>query len=162
MLRPRNQLTLLTATILFFCVRLSAQSEVTLTRCWQYPVDDVIALTAKENAVFAAVEGGRVLALSSSGEKLWETDLGGQIEPYVALAGDGLLVSTQSGAEPSVRRLSLETGLPMNGSTEAETIAKVRDANLNIPARLGTATVSGDEYGVVSANGADEIGRAHV
>ena len=81
--------------------------EVTVTRCWQFPAENVIDLATNGRDIFAATDGGHILAVSSRGEKLWQTDVGGEIASEITVAGEYLIVP------PGPRWLSLKSGLPI-------------------------------------------------
>lgn len=110
-------------SITFGSTALAAQSkpsaETVLSRCWQFPAENITGLIASSGQIVATVQGGRVFSLSATGDKLWETDLGGEFEPAISTAGGQVVVATRSGAGvPVLRRLSIQTGLPVNSSTE--------------------------------------------
>ncbi len=110
MLRPRTQLISLTIVLLLSIGGLFGQEkksgEVTVTKCWRFPAADVVALATNGTDIFAAADGGRVFALSAKGEKLWQTDLGGDGPSGIEVYGEYVVVSPQG------QWLSEKSGLP--------------------------------------------------
>ncbi|MBV9240366.1 MAG: PQQ-binding-like beta-propeller repeat protein [Acidobacteria bacterium] len=150
MLRPRNRQTTLLIAVLLLAGSAFAQhkssAEVTVTKCWQFPVENVVALTTNGQDVFAAAEGGRVFAWSSKGEKLWQTDLGGEILPQMNV-GRGSITVTSRGASGAlvVRQLSMATGVPM-GVNDGDP-----GASQSTTASTGDPVVLGSDSGVVAS-----------
>ena len=109
-------------SITFGPIALAAQlkpsGETVLSRCWQFPAENITGLITSNGQIVATAQGGRVFSLSATGDKVWETDLGGEVEPALRIADGLLVVATRSGdGGPVVRRLSIQTGLPVNSST---------------------------------------------
>src|SRR5882724_8151736 len=107
MLRPRNQLITIPLIILLLSSGIFAQDkkggEATLTKCWQFPAENVIGLATNGSDIFAGLQGGHVVALSAAGQKLWDTDLGGEI-------------ATISFGKSEVLVFTVQTTLPINGA----------------------------------------------
>jgi outer membrane protein assembly factor BamB len=99
--------------------------------CWQYKTDSTIAdVVLNDSKIFIGKEGARVEALSgASGERLWSSELGGEIISNIVAADDSLFVVTRSVSDDknsklSVRAISSETGItewvaPIQGSDAA-------------------------------------------
>src|SRR5947208_14105199 len=73
--------------------------ETVLSRCWQFPAENVTGLVSSGGQIFATSEGGRIVSVSSMGDTLWETDLGGVVEPELTIAEGSLVLLTRSGTE---------------------------------------------------------------
>lgn len=93
-------------------------SEVTLSRCWDFPVEDGRTLTVSGANIFVGRGGAKVETMSLDGKRLWATELGGEIASNL-LAGEGgvfLVTSVVNGesGKPTggtLRYLSRETGI---------------------------------------------------
>jgi outer membrane protein assembly factor BamB len=92
-------------------------TEVALSRCWSFAVEDGMAVALNGTHIFVGSGGGKVQALSPDGSKLWASDLGGEIASDL-LAGEGGVflatsVSSDSGksGQGTLRYLSRETGI---------------------------------------------------
>src|SRR6476660_4935991 len=98
MLRRSNYfLSLLIAVLLFSGAAFSQRTggEVAVTKCWQFPAENVIDVATNGHDIFT-IDGGRILAVSSKGEKLWQTDLGGEVLPDLKLENGMAVVTTRS------------------------------------------------------------------
>jgi outer membrane protein assembly factor BamB len=125
-------------------------SETALSQCWQFAAEGVTGLQSDGEQVFVTLAGGRVISLSSTGDKLWQTDLGGEVDPRIAIEGGSLVVSTRSGAvAPVLRHLSLATGLPVD--TAADPPATATTTSVTVDGLL----TKGDDHGSVTASTAD-------
>lgn len=95
-----------------------SNGEVTLSRCWSFPIENGRTLTANGSHIFVGSGGAKIEALSLDGKKLWATELGGEIASNL-LASDGgvfLVTSVISGDSVrsgigTLRYLSKETGI---------------------------------------------------
>lgn len=96
----------------------SKGGEVTLSKCWNVPVENGKTLSVDGTHIFVASSGAKVEALSLDGKKLWATELGGEIVSNLLVGGGGLLLGTSvvnadagkvSGG--TLRYLSRETGI---------------------------------------------------
>jgi len=93
-------------------------AEVTLSKCWGFSVADGQRLSARDAHIFVGGSGAKIETLSLDGNKLWTTELGGEIVSNM-LAGDGglLLVTSIIDADSkklvggTLRFLSKETGI---------------------------------------------------
>lgn len=92
--------------------------EVTLSKCWDFVIEDGRTLTVSGSQIFVGSGGARVEALDANGKKLWATELGGEIASNLLAADGGLfLITTAVNAESdksgsgTLRYLSKETGI---------------------------------------------------
>ncbi|MFN0138544.1 MAG: PQQ-binding-like beta-propeller repeat protein [Pyrinomonadaceae bacterium] len=96
-----------------------SNGEVTLSKCWSFPVDDGRTVAADATHVIVGGGGAKVEAFSVDGKKLWATELGGEIASNVLVGNGGVfLVTTSLNADSgkgggTVRFLSLETGITL-------------------------------------------------
>src|SRR5262249_1755920 len=81
-----------------------------------FPIENVIGLTTNGKDVFAAAEDGRIIALSAAGEKLWQTDLGGDGASDIEIAGEYVIVTRRATAKWLLQR----SGLPVNAPPRSE------------------------------------------
>ena len=95
-----------------------APAEVTLLQCWSSPVEDGRALTVRGKTIFVARGGARVEAISIEGQKLWSTELGGEIASNLIVGDVGLFLATSVAKREAdkndggtLRLLSKETGI---------------------------------------------------
>lgn len=127
-----------------------SRGEITLTKCWSFPVEDGNTLAVKGANIFVGGGGAKIEALSLDGKKLWATELGGEIASNLLADGDGVFLvtsvvdgeSVRSGGS-TLRYLSKESGI--TGWT-----AKLAEAD-NYSLGLGT-----DSVVVVTSKGAIE------
>ncbi|MFL6375322.1 MAG: PQQ-binding-like beta-propeller repeat protein [Pyrinomonadaceae bacterium] len=115
-------------------------SEVSVSQCWVFPAENVSAVASHGNDIYIGGDGGRVTALSTTGEKIWQTDLGGEAVAAMAAGGDSLLVITTSGKtrQRALARLSRVTGVPAwTSSIDSAEVAEL------IPDRDSILFVSG-------------------
>lgn len=95
-----------------------ANDEVTLSKCWSFPVEDGKMLTASGSRIFVGSNGAQVNALSPDGKKLWATELGGEVVSNLRASEGGVFLVTSVVNSESVRSgggtlrfLSKETGI---------------------------------------------------
>ncbi len=132
--------------------------EVPITRCWQFPAENVIDLATNGLDIFAATDGGHVFAVSSKGEKLWQTDLGGEVTSGIELVNGFVVVTTRSAANVvTINRLSRATGLPASGSPADANSLTSGPGSADKPRSASTAVavndivILGDEAGLVTS-----------
>lgn len=130
--------------------------EVTVTRCWQFPAENVIGVVTNGHDIFAAADGGRVFAVSSTGEKLWQSDLGGEIMPGIGSDKGIVAVTTRStNGNLALQRLSEATGLPASGSSEPDPprygASATPDHNSAATASVGDLIILGNDAGLVTS-----------
>ena len=155
MLRLRNFLIFIIASVLVTSGPTLAQPkgnpEVTITRCWQFPAEDVLGLASDGRDVFAAADGARVFALSAKGEKLWQTDLGGEAVPDLRFDHGAIGVTTRAASGAlTANRLSPATGVPISGSGEPAGTGKSSETP-NTKASAGDVVILGDNAGMVTS-----------
>jgi outer membrane protein assembly factor BamB len=154
MLRHRKSLPFLLIAVLLVSGTVFSQrkgGEVTVSRCWQFPAENVIDLASNGRDIFAAGEGGRVFALSAKGEKLWETDLGGDISSDVGIEKGFVVVTTRSAANAiAINRLSQATGLPATASADPDPPTE-KIQNSAASAKVGDVVILGDDAGLVTS-----------
>ena len=94
--------------------------EVDVTRCWSHTVGETPATTLASDAdrIFLGQDGSKVEALANDGNRVWSTELGGEITSNILPSGGGLFLVTSAvsvSAEKSVgstlRSLSRDTGI---------------------------------------------------
>lgn len=87
--------------------------EVTITKCWSYPVEGGLDVAQRDSVNYVARDGGVVEAVSSNGTKVWATELGGTIVSNVEPKFISVFVVTAAadGKAPQLRSLSTETGV---------------------------------------------------
>jgi outer membrane protein assembly factor BamB len=127
--------------------------EVGVSRCWQFPAENVMALATNGRDIFAGAEGGRVFAVSSNGEKLWQTELGGELVPAIGVNKGFVLVNTRSAAGVVItHQLSTATGVPTAASANADppTRSAIPD-NTTASASAGDNIILGDGAGLVTS-----------
>ena len=152
---PQNLiLTLICASVLVGAVfsQTLPPAEVTLSKCWSYPVaDGVSRMAADGSGVFTAADGGKVEAISLDGQQLWRAEFGWNLTSNILVLDDNLYFATaapfggdkgKSGGN-TLRLLSRKTGIPTGQ-------AKLPDAATHF---LG---VYKDALIVVSSSGAIE------
>ena len=126
--------------------------EVTVTRCWQFPSENVIDLATNGRDIFAAADGAHVFALSAKGEKLWQTELGGEITSDVAIENGLVVVTTRSAANVlTINHLSAATGLPLAASPDSDPPAIKQSSSDKPSASVGDAIILGDDAGLVTS-----------
>ncbi len=95
-------------------------AEVDVAKCWSYPaLDGGASLLASDSAgLYVGGDGGRIMALSLDGKKLWSTELGGIISSNILAIDSGLYIVTSTTANnigttggSILRSLSKETGV---------------------------------------------------
>jgi len=157
MLRPTSFAVITLVCVILGATSLPAQpkgGETVLSRCWQFPAENLSGLISWKGQIFATSEDGRIVSVSSSGDKLWETELGGEVEPGLAITDGVLLISTRSATgETVLRRLSVQTGLPI-GVTPAKE-ATATDALPATRASIGDIQIIGDDHGRITAEASD-------
>lgn len=94
-----------------------SHGEVTLSRCWNFPVDDGRTVTVDATRVIVGSGGAKLEAFAMDGKKLWATELGGEIASNVLVGSGGVFMVTSAVNAGSgkgggtARFLSLETGI---------------------------------------------------
>lgn len=95
-----------------------APGEVTLLQCWSLPVEDGRALTVSGENIFVARGGARVESISIEGQKLWSTELGGELSSNLVAGEAGVFLTTSvvngesdKNDRGTLRLLSMETGI---------------------------------------------------
>lgn len=96
----------------------AAGGEVTLSRCWSFPILDGKRLSAHGAHIFVGSSGAKIEALSLDGKKLWGSELGGEIVSNILATNAGIFLVTSvidAGSGRTVggtlRLLSRETGI---------------------------------------------------
>jgi|GEM_PF-2671831 len=127
--------------------------EVAVTRCWQFPAANVIALATNWRDIFAGAEGGRVFAISANGEKLWQTELGGELVPAIGVSKGFVIVSTRSAVGVVVsHQLSAATGVPTAASGDPAPPARSATSdNTTASASSGDIVILGNDAGLVTS-----------
>ena len=96
-------------------------TEVDIAKCWSYPTPDGGGSVAVSDGagLYVSGDGGRVVALSLDGKKLWSTELGGSITSNILAIDSGLYLVTSTTANnigttggSTLRSLSKQTGVP--------------------------------------------------
>jgi hypothetical protein len=128
-------------------------AEVSMTKCWQFPAQGILGLTTNGRDIFSATEGGHMVAVSSKGEKLWQTDLGGEIVPLLKVEGDEVWVTTRSSSGSlASSRLSATTGLPASMAKDSRLESnKNRSDEIETKASIGDLIILGDNAGLVTS-----------
>ncbi len=92
-----------------------AEAEVVVSKCWAYPVRDLATrMTADGSAIYTATDTAKVEAVSTNGQKLWSSELGGSIVSNIITTASGVVFVTASGKETrQLRAISKETGITM-------------------------------------------------
>jgi outer membrane protein assembly factor BamB len=133
----------------------SKEAEVSVTKCWEFPALDVVGLATNGREVFVALEQGRVIGLSATGDKLWETELGGHLgaisfdgKDIVAVTSvrsrDGLPINSVA------RHLAAGTGIPITGSNALDAKPLFPD-DTTAGASSGDTVIVGNASGVVTS-----------
>jgi len=157
MLRHRIYLTCFLIAVLLVSGTVFSQrkgGEVTVTRCWQFPAENVVGLATNGKDIFAAADGARVFALSAKGEKLWQTELGGEITSDVVIENGLVVVTTRSAANVlTINHLSEATGLPVAASTDPDPPAVKQGSSdkSGASASVGDVIILGDDAGLVTS-----------
>jgi len=156
MLRHRTCFQLLLIVILLISGTGFSQrkgTEVSVTKCWEFPAEDLTNIATNGRDVFAAKQGGHVFALSSKGEKLWQTDLGGDVISGLKLGGNVILVTTRgSSGGLGFNRLSVATGLPEGGTQPQDRDGEKKtseDASAKVS--IGDVVIIGNDAGLVTS-----------
>lgn len=156
MLRHCNFFTFFLIAVLLVCGTAFSQrksGEVTVTRCWQFPAENVIALATNGRDVFANGHDARVFALSANGEKLWQTELGGELLPAIGAGSGFVSVTTRSAAGALVaHQLSVATGVPTatSGDPDPPTRSAAPDKT-SVSASAGDTIILGNDAGLVTS-----------
>ena len=93
-----------------------------MTKCWSYPLEDSTGSGISSDGVriFVSYEGGKIDALSLTGQRLWRSEFGWDISSNILPRDEGLFFVTPtpyvgdqgtSGGN-TLRVLSKETGIP--------------------------------------------------
>lgn len=94
--------------------------EIDIAKCWSYPASDGggSALVSDGVRLYVGGEGGRVVALSLDGKKMWSSEFGGDISSNLLTTDTGLFLVTATvssevnkGGGTLLRSLSKETGI---------------------------------------------------
>lgn len=96
-------------------------AEVALTKCWSHPLGGEIGsmLASDGTRVYFGGSDGRIQALSRDGQKIWATELGGDVVSNLLPVDAGLYLVTatvstdtsKAASENLLRSLSKETGI---------------------------------------------------
>lgn len=119
---PKTLVLLIVLTVMAVAAAVGqtvSTSEVTLLKCWSSPVEDGRALTVSGENIFVARGGARVESISIDGQKLWSTELGGEIASNLIVGDGGLFLATsvvngesdKNDGGGTLRLLSKETGI---------------------------------------------------
>src|SRR5215213_5791333 len=82
--------------------------------CWHYSAQKTIAgLAVSNSTIYIVTEGAEVEAVSAeSGERLWTSELGGDVTSNIIADRDQVYITTRSeNAKQRVRSLSAQTGI---------------------------------------------------
>jgi outer membrane protein assembly factor BamB len=127
--------------------------EVTITRCWQFPAANVVGVTTNGHDIFAGAEDGRVFAISANGEKLWQTELGGELVPPIRVDKGFVFVNTRSAVGViAPHQLSAATGVPAATPADSDPpLTPEKPDNTTASASAGDVVILGDDAGLVTS-----------
>ncbi|MEQ1605237.1 MAG: PQQ-binding-like beta-propeller repeat protein [Pyrinomonadaceae bacterium] len=118
---PKNTVSLLVAVIAFALMaagQAKPVTEISVSRCWAYPMAVSGAAIATDSArVFIGAEGAKIETLSLDGKKMWSSELGGDLSSNLLASEKGLVLATSTekaaGEKTTsvLRSLSKETGI---------------------------------------------------
>ena len=156
MLRHRTIFLFLSIAVLLSSGTVFSQREgleVSVAKCWQFPSEDIVDLSTGGHDIFMASAGGHVLAISAEGEKLWQTDLGGEVVPKLRIEAEVLTVTSRAASGLiTLNRLSLATGLPAGiieraNSRDSDKAAEAGDTKTS----AGGFVILGSDAGLVTS-----------